>query len=90
MTGNVAVGKEISIMMIRYQAMDLQVQSLPDYISTLVMSVMSKDLNLSEVHSNNKMAYLVMVLERQRSVIKMGDLFQRCFTFVDKFLMHLI
>ena len=50
MTGSVNVDRQISIMIIHYQAMDLQAQSLPDYRSRLVMSAMSKDLNSSKVH----------------------------------------
>ena len=51
MTGNINLRGQISIMMIHYQAMDLQVQSLPDYRSTLVLSVISKDFNSSKVHN---------------------------------------
>ena len=50
MSGNINVRGEISIMKIHYQAMDLQLQSLPDYRSTFVMSVFSKDLNSSKVN----------------------------------------
>ena len=46
MTSIVDIGRQISIMKIHYQAMDLQVQTLPDYRSTLFMS---KDLNSSKV-----------------------------------------
>ena len=52
MTGNINMGRQISIMIIHYQAMDLQAQSIPDYRSTLVMPAMSKNFNSSKVHDS--------------------------------------
>ena len=46
MTNNFDWRRHMSIMKIHYQAMDLQVQSLPDYRSTLIMS---KAFNSSKV-----------------------------------------
>ena len=43
------IGRQISIMKIHYQVMDLQVQTLPDYKSTMYIS---KGLNLSKVNNN--------------------------------------
>ena len=48
MTKVVDIGKQISIMKIHYQAMDLQIQTLPDYKS--IMYVL-KGLNLSKVNN---------------------------------------
>ena len=46
MTKMVDIGRQISIMKIHYQAMDLQIQTLPDYKSIMHIS---KGLNLSKV-----------------------------------------
>ena len=49
MTKVIDIGRQISIMKIHYQVMDLQVQTLPDYKSTMYIS---KGLNLSKVNNN--------------------------------------
>ena len=61
MTKIVNIGRQISIMKIHYQVMDLQLQSLPDYRSKLIMS---KDFNLHKVIQYSEMKVHFLCLQK--------------------------